>query len=234
MPTSSRDATWRSIGAQLLGGIVASGPVLAALGFAAHHFYKKSKQAKLVVAKPGPAVAAPKVSIASIPESATAPRPTRPEYKVQQGRVLQEQEEGDDAGLSGIGEHENEIQMLDEADVDMLQQDGGDNQKMLKMLQAMGFKVVIPDDGSGQMFLVPPGADPNNIPKVSDGDEILYRGMLDERPQDDDGEAQAQMMYDIGEEMGQMGMPGMDEEFDEEGEFLEEGEEFEEAAEEDA
>lgn len=117
---------------------MASGPVLAALGFAAHHFYKKSKQAKPVVAKSDskPAVAAPEVSNTSIPESATAPRPTRPDYKVQQGRVLQEQEAGDDADLSGIDGHENEIQMLDEADVDMLQQDGGDNQKMLKMLQA--------------------------------------------------------------------------------------------------
>lgn len=54
---------------------------------------------------------------------------------------------------------------------------------MVVSFHRMGFKVVIPDDGSGQMFLVPPGADPNNIPTVSDGDEILYRGMLDERPQ---------------------------------------------------
>lgn len=48
----------------------------------------------------------------------------------------------------------------------------------------MGFKVVIPDDGSGQMFLVPPGGDPNNIPKFSDNDEILHRGVLDEREED--------------------------------------------------
>lgn len=139
--SSSRDATLRSIGSQLLGGILTSGPVLAAGFFTARHFYLKSK-----APKPKPAVAADPAGAAGQLERAPVvestpfvPGPSRlpnKEYKVQQGRVIQEQEV-DDADLSGIDGHENEMQMLDEADVDSLQQAGGDdNQKMLKMLQA--------------------------------------------------------------------------------------------------
>lgn len=137
--SSSRDSTFRSIGSQILGGILTSGPVVAAITLTAVHFYNKSKEPKpkpVVKIDPLAAqdVAAPIVE--SDPFVAGPARLPRKEYKVQQGRVIQEQEV-DDADLSGIDGHENEMQMLDEADIDSLQQAGGDdNQKMLKMLQA--------------------------------------------------------------------------------------------------
>ncbi|EFJ46877.1 hypothetical protein VOLCADRAFT_92628 [Volvox carteri f. nagariensis] len=51
---------------------------------------------------------------------------------------------------------------------------GGGNTAMLQMLQQMGYRIIMPKDGSGQVFLVPPGAPGPGGQAIAEGDDEGY------------------------------------------------------------
>ncbi|PNH11720.1 hypothetical protein TSOC_001418 [Tetrabaena socialis] len=148
---------------------------LAVLGFLARRFLASRKKAD----KPKPDAAASKAADAVAPASTSARKPRR-EYKVkrdQEGPLLVG---ADDRETVEVQPHDDVMEAYDESEVEAAGAaaagPGGSNEAMLKMLQQMGYKVVMPKDGSGQVFLVPPGAKggPGGEEAIEEGDEEGY------------------------------------------------------------
>jgi len=90
---------------------------------------------------------------------------------------------------------DNEMEALNEDEVEQLHAaegagegpvgpggPGGNDGNFIKMLQSLGYKMVVANDGSGQVFMIPPGADgPPGPEGIEEGDEEGY-------DEDEDGE----------------------------------------------
>lgn len=141
------------------GGLIRTYAVPVALvAFAVRRFLQHRKK------QPKKAAAAAAAPAATAAAGARKPRRT---YKVQpqEGPVLvsaagPEEDEGSDPGVQP---HDNVMEGFNEDEVEAAGAAGaaggpGGNQAMLQMLKQMGYRVVVPKDGSGQVYLVPPGA----------------------------------------------------------------------------
>ncbi|GIL82637.1 hypothetical protein Vretimale_8236 [Volvox reticuliferus] len=108
---------------------------------------------------------------------ARATRKPRREYKVkreQDGPLLV----GADDEDVEVQPHDNVMEAYDEREVEKAGAaaagPGGGNTAMLQMLQQMGYRIIMPKDGSGQVFLVPPGAAGPGGQAIEEGDEDGY------------------------------------------------------------
>ncbi len=127
---------------------------LVAAGWALKRFlaYRKAQAAK----KPTAAAEA----AAKKAEPAAARKPRR-EYKVKRDQDGPMLVGADDAEVE-VQPHDDVVEGYHETEVEaagnVAAGPGGGNTQMLQMLQQMGYRIVMPKDGSGQAFLVPPGA----------------------------------------------------------------------------
>ncbi|KXZ49041.1 hypothetical protein GPECTOR_23g128 [Gonium pectorale] len=141
---------------------------VAILGFLARRFLAHRKEAaKKAATKAEPAEAS----------ASTAPqRKPRHVYKVAREREGSLLVGVDDEDVE-VQPHDNVMEAYDEQEVEKAGAaaagPGGGNQAMLQMLQQMGYKIIMPKDGSGQVFLVPPGAAGPGGPAgaIAEGDE---------------------------------------------------------------
>ncbi|KAG2435913.1 hypothetical protein HXX76_007108 [Chlamydomonas incerta] len=107
-------------------------------------------------------------------DKAGAERKPRRDYKVKrdhEGPLLA----GADDEEVEVQPHDEVMEGYSESEVDAAGAaaagPGGGNTEMLKMLQKMGYRVVMPQDGSGQVYLVPPGAAGPGEEAIEEGDE---------------------------------------------------------------
>ncbi|GFR44242.1 hypothetical protein Agub_g5443 [Astrephomene gubernaculifera] len=143
---------------------------LAVLGFFVRRYLKSRKQA---AKKPD---AAAKGTAAA--QSASARKPRR-EYKVKRDQEPQPLLVGEDDEEVEVQPHDNVMEAYSETEVEKAGAAasgpaGGNNTAMLQMLQQMGYRIVMPKDGSGQVFLVPPGAAGPGGQAIEEGDEEGY------------------------------------------------------------
>ncbi|GIL55234.1 hypothetical protein Vafri_10818 [Volvox africanus] len=110
--------------------------------------------------------------------SVRATRKPRREYKVkreQDGPLLVGADDDEDVEVQP---HDNIMESYDEREVEKAGAaaagPGGSNTAMLQMLQQMGYRIIMPKDGSGQVFLVPPGGAGPGGQAIEEGDEDGY------------------------------------------------------------
>ncbi|KAG2433105.1 hypothetical protein HYH02_012808 [Chlamydomonas schloesseri] len=155
-------------------------PVLVG-GYLVRRFLQNRKKA----AKAPDAAGAAKAEQADGEQAGAAERKPRRDYKVkrdQEGPLLAG---ADDEEEVEVQPHDEVMEGYSESEVDAAGAaaagPGGGNTAMLKMLQQMGYRVVMPKDGSGQVYLVPPGAS-------APGEEAIAEGDEDEEEEDEDEE----------------------------------------------
>ncbi|KAG2488794.1 hypothetical protein HYH03_012594 [Edaphochlamys debaryana] len=142
---------------------------IAVVAFRRFRAHRKSAAAKKSAEKPAAAEA-------KAPEA----RKPRRDYKVkrdQEGPLLMGADDAEDG--PEVQPHDNVMHGYSEDEVEAAGAaaagPGAGNTQMLQMLQQMGYKVIMPKDGSGQVFLVPPGAaGPGGEGAIEEGDEEGY------------------------------------------------------------
>ncbi|GLC45240.1 hypothetical protein PLESTB_000721500 [Pleodorina starrii] len=143
---------------------------VAVVGFLVRRYLANKKKA---AAKPDAAKAS---ADKDAPAASTTRKPRR-DYKVkrdQEGPLLV----GADDEDVEVQPHDDVMEAYDETEVEKAGAaaagPGGGNTAMLQMLQQMGYRIVMPKDGSGQVFLVPPGAAGPGGQAIAEGDEEGY------------------------------------------------------------
>ena len=147
---------------------------LAALAFAARwYLQRRKKQQSKAPAAPAAAAAA-----SGAAPQASAQRKPRREYKITtdpDGPLLVNSAMGefDEDEEVDVQPHENVMEGYTEEEVEAAGEAAGGgkgNNAMLQMLQQMGYRVIVSKDGSGQVFLVPPGAKAPGEETVPEGE----------------------------------------------------------------
>jgi len=93
-----------------------------------------------------------------------------------------------------LGSGDNVMEAYNEDEVEALQKAQDSKQaNFLNMLQQMGFRVVAPQDGSDQVFLVPQGAEEGEEEDEGEEGELLYdegeEELLEDEGYDEDEDA---------------------------------------------
>lgn len=147
---------------------------LAALAFAARWYIQRRKKQQ-VKAPAAPAAAAASTGAAPL---ASMQRKPRREYRITtdpDGPLLVNSAMGDaETEDVEVQPPDNVMEGYNEEEVAAAGEAAGGgtgNTAMLQMLKQMGYRVIVSKDGSGQVFLVPPGAKAPGEDTVPEGDE---------------------------------------------------------------